>query len=72
MTRTGETSSKTARAITSDAITTSMTKNAGNTLTVGNNRACSNGGSGKDRGSNGAPLTEDRRGSTKPICNRDG
>jgi len=40
--------------------------------TAGTNRACSNKGSRENKCNNSVSSTEDRRGSTKPICNRDG
>ena len=66
--RTGEISPQTAGTVTSNATTTSVTKEAENAFSVGNNRICSNRGSGKDRGSDGALSTEDKVSSTKLIC----
>jgi len=49
-------------------LTISLAKETGNTSTVGNNRACSNGGSRKNRDSNGTLLTESRVCPKKPLC----
>jgi len=68
MTRIGRTSPKIARAKISNATTTSVAKKAGNTSTVGNNRACSDGESRKNKCRSGMPSTEDRVGSMQPIC----
>ena len=45
---------------TSNTMTTSVAEEAGNASSVGDNRACSDGGSRKDRHSNDIPLTEGR------------
>ena len=50
----------------------SVAEEAGNASSVNNNRVHSNRGSRKDRGGNGAPSTEGRVCSMKPICHRSG
>ena len=57
MTGTREISPKT---VTNNATIISMVEEAGNAFSVGDNRACSDGGSRKDRHSNDIPLTEGR------------
>jgi len=47
--------------------TASLAKEAGNTSTADNNRACSNRGSGKNEGSNSMLPTEDRVCPKKPL-----
>ena len=44
-----------------------MAKEAGNTSTADDNRACSNGRSGENRCSNGIPSIESRVCSKKPL-----
>ena len=53
--------------VTNNATTISIVEEAGNTFSAGDNRACSNGGSGKDRHSNDIPSAEDRRCTNKPL-----
>jgi len=53
-------------------MTTSVAKKTENTSTASNNRVCSNRGSGEDRGSNSASLTEGRVCSKEPICHGGG
>ena len=48
-------------------MTTSLAKEAGNASIVGNNSACSNGGSGENRCSDGTPSTESRVCPKKPL-----
>jgi len=57
MTGTREISPKT---VTNNATTISMVEKAGNTFSAGDNRACSDGGSGKDRHSDDTPSAEGR------------
>jgi len=47
---------------------TSIAEEAGNASSVGNNRAHSNGGSGKDKYGNDIHLTEGRNCSKKLLC----
>jgi len=49
------------------AITSSLTKKAGDTSAAGSYRTCSNGGSRKDKYDNGKPLTESMVSFKKPI-----
>jgi len=70
--RIGGINSQAARTETSNAMTTSVVEEAGNVFLAGNNRAHSNRRSKKDRGSNGAPSTEGRVCSMKPICHEGG
>jgi len=51
----GGISPKITRAMTSNAMTTSVTKKAGNASTVNNKKACSDGGSEENRGGNSVP-----------------
>jgi len=67
ITRAEEISPQTAGTETSDAMTTSVVEEAGNASSAGDNRACSDGGSGEDRNSNGAFSTEGRVCSKEPI-----
>jgi len=53
-------------------MTTSVAEKTGNASSAGNNRAHSNGGSRKDKGSNGVPLTEGRVCPIKSICHEGG
>jgi len=46
----------------------SVAEKVGNVSSTGNNRACSDGESGENRGSNGASSTESRVCSKEPIC----
>ena len=66
--RVEETSFQTAGTETSNTMTTSIAEEVGNAFSVGNNRACSNGESGEDRGGNGISSTEGRVCSKKSIC----
>ena len=54
------------------ATTTSLAKEAGDVSLAGSNSAYSNGRSGENKHSNGAPLTEGRVCSTQPICHGGG
>jgi len=47
-----------------------VAKEAGNTSSVGNNRVCSNGESGENKGGNNMSAIKGKRGSMKPICYR--
>ena len=53
-----------------NAMTPSMAEEAGNAISVGNNRACSNGRSGENEYGNVMLLTEKGGCSKKPLCNR--
>ena len=53
--------------VTSNAMTTSVAEEAGNAFSVGDNRACSDGGSGKDRYSDDMPSAESREYTKKPL-----
>jgi len=50
----------------------SIVEETGNASSAGNNRACSDGESRKNRGGNGVPETEGRVCSTKLICHGGG
>jgi len=54
--------------VTSNAITTSVAEKTGHVSSVGNNRAYSDGGSGKDKCGNNTPSIEGRGCSKKPLC----
>ena len=54
--------------MTSNAMTTSVAEEAGNASLAGNNRACSDGGSGKNRHSDDTLLAESRGYTKKPLC----
>jgi len=60
MMRTGGISPQTAGTTTSNAMTTSVVEKIRDVSLVGDNRACSNGGSGKDRCSNDTSSVESR------------
>ena len=60
---------------TSNTMTTSVAEEAGNASSVGDNRACSDGGSGKDRYSDDMLLAESREYTKKPLhygCGQEG
>jgi len=68
MMRTGGISPQAAGTATSNATTTSMVKEAGNTFSAGDNRICSDRESEKNECSNNALSTEGRGCSKKPLC----
>ena len=59
--RTGRISPKTLRTTASNAITTSVAKKAENASTVGDNRVCSDGGSGENKYRNNMVPTAEGR-----------
>ena len=72
MTGTREISPKT---VTNNATTISMVEEAGNAFSAGDNRACSDGGSGKDKHSDDIPSVESRGCTKKPLhyrCGQEG
>ena len=54
-----------------NVITLSVREKAGNAISVGNNRACSNGGGGENECGNVTFSTERGGYSKKPLCNGD-
>ena len=74
MKRAGGNSPKTTGAEKNNAMTPSMAEEARNAASVGDNRACSDGGSRKDKYGNGTATAEGRVGTMQPIChgNRQG
>ena len=65
--RTGRISPQTAGTTTSNAMTTSVVEEIGDVFSVGDNRVCSNGGSGKDRCSNDMSSVEGRSTQRNPY-----
>jgi len=51
-----------------NATITSVAEEARNASSVGNNRACSDGGSGKNRCGNDTPSAEGKGHTKKPLC----
>jgi len=72
MKRTGRNSSKTTEAETDNAMTLSVIEKAGNAPLAGENRACSNGESKKDKCNNDIPIAKSRIGTTQSLCNGSG
>ena len=61
--------------VTNNATTISIVEEAGNAFSAGDNRACSDGGSGKDRHSDNIPSAEGRGCTKKPLhygCGQEG
>ena len=61
-------SPKAAGTVITNTTTISMAEEAGNAALAGDNRACSNGRSGKDRSGDDIPSAEGRGYTKKPLC----
>ena len=69
--RTRRGSSKTIGAEIDNATTLSVAEEARNTTLVDDNRACSDGGSRKNKHSDDITVAEGRVGATQPLCHED-